>query len=325
MAISTFLLVGSLAMDAWARAGGGRSFGGGGSRSFSMPYRGSSSPRQPNEYRPSQGPQQPGTLGAPARQAWGGGGFLRSLAGGIAGGFLGSLLFSSLGFAGPGGLGASGGGIGLLEILLVAGIVFAVVSYFRRKSQPGVAGAHGNQFSMGSVDRGGYWGPTRADGGNTALEDRPAALETQRGLTEVGTVVAGFDDGQFLEEAMAIFFRIQAAWARRDLDPVRGLLAPEVQQEFQRDLETLKAEGKINRLENIAVRRCEIREAWVEAGSAFITIHFLANLLDYTVEEQTGRLLSGSREMPVKFEECWTFVRPAGGPSWQLTAIQQVG
>jgi predicted lipid-binding transport protein (Tim44 family) len=104
---------------------------------------------------------------------------------------------------------------------------------------------------------------------------------------------------------------------------VRALLGPEVSQEFQALLDTLKAERWINRLENIAVRRSEIREAWVEAGRAFVTVHFAASLLDYTVEENNGRVVSGSKETPVKFEEYWTFVRPAGGASWQLTAIQQ--
>ncbi len=325
IAISIFLLVGSLAMDAWARASGGRSFGGGSSRSFSTPYRSYSNPSQRNEYPSSQVPRQPGTPGALSSQPWGGGGLLRGLAGGIAGGFLGSLLFSSLGFAGLGGLGGFGGGIGLLEIFLVAGIAFAVVAYLRRKSQQGLAGAHGGQLSMDSAARGGYWGPARADGANTALEERPEALDIQRGLTEVGTVVAGFDAGRFREEAMDIFFRIQAAWSRGDLEPMRGLLAPEVRQELQRNLDTLRAERKINRLENIAVRHSQIQEAWVEAGSAFVGILFLANLLDYTVEEQTGRLLSGSRDTPVRFAEFWTFVRPAGGSSWQLTAIQQIG
>ncbi|MBI4736565.1 MAG: Tim44 domain-containing protein [candidate division NC10 bacterium] len=157
------------------------------------------------------------------------------------------------------------------------------------------------------------------------MEELPGPLDLQRGLAEVAAVMPGFDAGRFPEEAMDIFFRIQAAWAKWDLEPVRDLLAPEVRQEFQRDLEILKAEGKINRLENIAVRRSEVREAWVEAGRAFVTIHFLANLLDYTVEEQSGQLVAGSRETPVKFEEYWTFVRPTGGSSWQLTAIQQAG
>ncbi|MBI3121538.1 MAG: Tim44 domain-containing protein [candidate division NC10 bacterium] len=327
MAMFLFLFFGALELDAWARAGGGRSFGGGSSRSFSAPYRGYSGPSQRNDYRTYQAPRQPVAPSAPAGQPWGGGGFLRSLAGGIAGGFLGSLLFSSLGYgAGLGGLGGGfGGGFGLLEILLFAGIAFAVVAYLRRRNRESFAGAHGGQITTGSSAHGGGCGSSHADRADTAVEELPEAVNPQRGLAEVGAVVPGFDAARFPEEAMDIFFRIQAAWAKRDLEPVRDLLAPEVRQEFQRDLEILKAEGKINRLENIAVRRSEVREAWVEAGRAFVTIHFLANLLDYTVEEQNGQLVAGSREIPVKFEEYWTYVRPTGGSSWQLTAIQQAG
>lgn len=318
-----FLFFGALELNAWARAGGGRSFGGGSSRSFSSPYRGYSGPSQRNEYRSYQTPRQPAAPGAPVSQPWGGGGFLRSLAGGIAGGFLGSLLFSSLGYgAGFGGLGGGfGGGIGLLEILLFAGIAFAVVAYLRRRNQEGFAGAHGGHFGAGA--QGGGCGSAHGGHADTAVEELPEAVSLQRGLAEVAAVVPGFDAGRFPEEAMDIFFRVQGAWANRDLEPVRDLLAPEARQEFQRDIEILKADGKINRLENIAVRRSEIQEAWVEAGKAFVTIHFLANLLDYTVEEQSGRVVGGSKEAPVKFEEYWTFVRPAGGPSWQLAAIQQ--
>jgi predicted lipid-binding transport protein (Tim44 family) len=320
-----FLFFGGLELEAWARAGGGRSFGGGSSRSFSTPYRGNSSPSQRNEYRSYQTPSQPAAPSAPASQPWGGGGFLRGLAGGIAGGFLGSLLFSSLGYgAGFGGLGGGfGGGIGLLEILLFAGIAFAVVAYLRRKNQEGYAGAHGGHLSMGMGGHGGGCGTSSADRGGTALEELPGPLNLQRGLTEVATIVPGFDAGRFPEEAMDLFFRIQGAWANRNLAPVRKLLGPEVTQEFQALLDTLKAEGWVNRLENIAVRRAEIQEAWVETGKAFVTVHFLANLLDYTVEESTGRVVGGSKENPVKFEEYWTFVRPAAEASWQLTAIQQ--
>jgi predicted lipid-binding transport protein (Tim44 family) len=260
----------------------------------------------------------------PASQPWGGGGFLRGLAGGIAGGFLGSLLFSSLGYgAGFGGLdGGSGGGIGVLEILLFAGIAFAVVAYLRRRNQAGFAGAHGGNLAMGSAAHGGGCGSSHA-GADTAVEELPGPADLRRGLAEVAAVVPGFDAARFPEEAMDIFFRIQGGWANRNLEPVRDLLAPEVRQEFQRDIQILKAEGKINRLENIAVRRSEIQEAWVEGGTAFVTVRFLANLLDYTVDEQTGRVVGGSKENPSKFEEYWTFSRPPGASLWRLTAIQQ--
>ncbi|MBI3014209.1 MAG: TIM44-like domain-containing protein [Candidatus Tectomicrobia bacterium] len=324
MAMVLFLFLGVLELDAWARAGGGRSFGGGSSRSYSAPYRSNRSPVQRDQYRSSQTPRQPATPSAPASQPAGGGGFLRGLAGGIAGGFLGSLLFSSLGFgAGFGGLGGGGGGIGLLEILLFGAIAFGVVSYFRRRRQEGLAGAHGGHYTMGSGGYAGGCGSSYADRTDTAVEEPPELADLQRGLDKVSMVVPDFNVERFPEEAMDIFFRIQGAWANRNLDLVSDLLAPEVRQELQRGIDELKSQGKINRLENIAVRRSEIEEAWVEAGTAFVTIRFLANLLDYTVEEQSGRLVSGSKENPVKFEEYWTFVRPSGGADWQLTAIQQ--
>jgi len=105
---------------------------------------------------------------------------------------------------------------------------------------------------------------------------------------------------------------------------VRSLLTDEMYDILQRDAEELKRSGKINRLDNIAVRTTDITEAWQESGRDFITVRFLANLLDYTVEESSGQIVSGSRTEPVKFEEYWTFSRPVGNNPWQLSAINQV-
>ena len=41
-----------------------------------------------------------------------------------------------------------------------------------------------------------------------------------------------------------------------------------------------------------------------------MTVHFLASMLDYTIDERTNDVIKGSRNEPVKFEEYWTFVRP---------------
>jgi predicted lipid-binding transport protein (Tim44 family) len=82
-------------------------------------------------------------------------------------------------------------------------------------------------------------------------------------------------------------------------------------------------ERRINRLENIAVRSLEVTEAWQESGQDFVTVRFLASVLDYTVEETSNRVLDGSSSEPVKFEEYWTFTRPVGSQAWKLSAIQQ--
>ena len=93
--------------DAFARMGGGRSFGSRGSRSYSPPSQYSSPGPSRQQAAPSQGQAAPA---APA-----GGGFMRGIGGGLIGGLLGGMLFSSLGFGGMGG-GFGGSGIGMIEI-----------------------------------------------------------------------------------------------------------------------------------------------------------------------------------------------------------------
>jgi predicted lipid-binding transport protein (Tim44 family) len=104
---------------------------------------------------------------------------------------------------------------------------------------------------------------------------------------------------------------------------VRNLLTEEMAGIIQGDAEKLKSERKINRLENIAVRSVDLVEAWQESGRDYITVRFYANLLDYTVDETTGQVVSGSKTEPVKFEEYWTFTRPVGNNPWKLSAIHQ--
>ena len=152
-AVFIYLFFGILELDAFARAGGGRSSGSRGSRP-SGPSRSYSSPSQPKSDPGSYGAQtrptnpQPGPFQQPSS-----GGFLRGLAGGVMGGLLGAMLFRGLGFAGTGG--GFGGGIGLFEILLGAALLFGVYWYFKSRRRVALARNESNagtQYCYGSPD-----------------------------------------------------------------------------------------------------------------------------------------------------------------------------
>jgi predicted lipid-binding transport protein (Tim44 family) len=104
---------------------------------------------------------------------------------------------------------------------------------------------------------------------------------------------------------------------------LRSLLTDDLLAQLQTDVDRLKSEKKLNRVENIAVRTCELTEAWQETGQDFATVYFYANCLDYDVNELTGEVVRGSKLEPSKFEEYWTFSRPAGRGAWKLSAITQ--
>ena len=253
---------------------------------------------------------------------------MRSLGGGILGGLAGGMLFHSL-FGGPaaqsgtaGATGATGkGGIGLMDILLLGGIAYLVYWYIKKKRREAEATA-GYYQSSGNVEL-----PPQPQYPPVYDLPQAAALggdqDLERGLANIRQFDSSFDEAKFQEWCTDTFFKIQGAWANRDMATVRNLLTDEMHRILQGDAEALKAQKKINRLENIAVRSVDITEAWQESGSDFITVRVYANLLDYTVDETTGQVVEGSKTDPVKFEEYWTFTRSVGNNPWQLSAINQ--
>jgi predicted lipid-binding transport protein (Tim44 family) len=316
LAVLAALLATFVPEDAWARTGGGFSSGSRGSRSFSSPSRTYRAPAPSASPQPSTQPRTaptPAPIGQPAPA----GGFLRGLAGGIVGGLLGGMLFRSLGFAaGPGE--GFGSGFGLMDLLLLAGIAYLIFWFVRRnrmtQAMPSAA------YSSG-VSPGAY-----GSGAPAATLDAPAPSWQQNvemGLGHIRQMDPGFDEGTFREMCTDRFFQIQAAWMRRDGEKLRPLLTEEMHAVFTKHIKAARAKGQINKLENITVRSVEPTEAWQEQGQDYITVRLLANLLDYNVQESSGKVVAGSDSEPVKFEEFWTWVRPVGGNDWRLSAINQ--
>ncbi len=305
----SLLLILALGSFAEARIGGGGMRGGRGFRSFgtrsapTQPMR----PAQPNYQSPGQPQGSP--YSAQPQPGMGGGSFSRGLMGGLAGGMIGSMLFGRSGYGGGMG-GGGGGGFGLIELLLLAGIGYWLYNRFVRSRSP--------------LSANGYYRtePTPIDT-LRAVPAGPFASEPTGGSEELSRYDRNFNFERFKEERMDDFVRLQAAWNHRDLSSVSRLLTTEIRSQLDSDISTLKRDGQINRIENIAVRGTDLVEAWAERGNLYATLRFRANLTDYTVSESTGAVVAGDRENPIKFEEDWTFVRPIDDVAgWQLTAIE---
>jgi predicted lipid-binding transport protein (Tim44 family) len=244
---------------------------------------------------------------------------MRSMAGGIMGGMLGSMLFSSFAGAGSGMGGSMGGGmggssIGLFEIVLLAGLGYMIYRFIKKK----------RELSLATVSRqGGYQREAVTPIAYDYQAVAPVASDVDAGIAHVRQMDTTFDESRFSDTVMDIFFRIQGAWMNRDLAPVSALLTDEMKRVLQGDVDRLLLDRQVNRLENIAVRKVELAEVWQESGQDYVTALIHANLLDYTTDDATGAVVSGSKTEPVKFEEYWTFTRAVGNNPWRLSAINQ--
>ncbi len=240
---------------------------------------------------------------------------MRGIAGGIVGGMIGGMLFRSLGFGSGEGIG--GGGIGLFEIILIGGILYGIWWYIKKRRREAEAMAGPAAYRTAEMPQ------PQQSGFAPAYAPQAGGSEIAAGIGHIRQMDSSFDEQKFKDQCMDAFFKVQGAWANRDLSSVRNMLTDEMYRIVQGDADDLEKKKQINRLENIAVRNVELSEVWQEEGKDFITVRFTANLLDYTTDETTGNVVSGSKTEPVKFEEFWTYTRPVGSNSWQLSAINQ--
>jgi predicted lipid-binding transport protein (Tim44 family) len=313
-----FLFFYVLEIDAFARAGGGRSFGSRGSRSFSSPSSPSRSAASSSR-QVSPSPSQP--ISQPQS-----GGFLRNIAGGLAGGLLGGMiggmLFRGMGNAGGGVDGVGGGGIGMLEIVVIGLILYGIWWFIKKRRREATATAGPTYYREAlEPQQPTSYGSLPAEPAYSGQQ--PPKSDMDAGLAYIRQMDPAFDEQRFKDQCMDNFFKVQGAWANRDLSTIRTTLTDAMFGILQQDADDLKRKKQINRLENIAIRTVEITEVWQEAGQDFITVRFYANLLDYTIEEASGQVMVGSKTDPVKFDEYWTFTRPVGNYPWQLSAINQ--
>jgi predicted lipid-binding transport protein (Tim44 family) len=293
-----------------ARPGGNSSSGSRGSRTYSAPPSTQTAPGTATPFnrtetapaRPAPGVAAPAApLPAPA-----GGFFSRNpLMAGLAGGLLGAGLFGLLSGQGLfGGMAGFASFIGLLlQIALIAGLVYLVVRLVRGR-QPALAG--GPQGGPRSYAR----------EAQTPMGPRPLA-GTGAGLATVPLeIVAG--DFQAFERTLV---EVNAAWSKQDLETLRRLSTPEMERYFAQDLADLKSRGWTNATRDVTLEAGDLSEAWSENGQDYATVAMRFSLLDVTTDA-AGRVVEGNPTERQTATELWTFTRRRG-TEWRLSAIQQ--
>ena len=245
----------------------------------------------------SMTPTAPSTaspLGGTPAPAYGGSFFQRHpFMTGLAGGFLGSMLFSHLG-----GLGT---GLGfLLTLLIIGGVIFFLVRLL---------------FGSRLATAGG--GPMPRSLGAAAA---PAAARFRGRDTTVGDAD--------LNAFQSIHAAVQEAWSRGDLAQMRRVLTPEMLSYFSEELTRNSSQGVQNIVSDVHLLKGDVSEAWEEGDLEYATAFMRWSAIDYVVRlgrspGQPDYLVSGDPKTPTEAEEVWTFVRRRGG-EWLLSAIQQV-
>jgi predicted lipid-binding transport protein (Tim44 family) len=310
VAAAAILIAATLTVgDAYARAGGGGSFGSRGSRSFSMPSATPTAPRvSPFDRAPGASALNPG-LQRPGlnRPGFFGGGFGRGFMGGLIGAGLLGLLF------GHGLFGGLGGIVSMLGLLLQIGLIVLVVSlaigWFRRRQHP--------QPAYAGMSYGAAPPPEEARAYRTAAA--PLGGGFTPAMTPLNIDKADYDA---FESRLS---EIQDAYGRGDLVSLRGLTTPEMAENFAEELAANTRRGVVDKVSGAKLIQGDLSEAWQEPQADYASVAMRYSVLNPIIDQASGRVVSGNPNVPEEVTEVWTFQRPRGGTArdWQLSAIQQ--
>lgn len=299
-----------LATEVDARAGRGGSFGSRGARTYTAPPATKTAPKaatpiQRTITQPSAATTGQAAAGRTATPSPTGGllsrpGFL----GGLAAGFLGAGLLGMLfGHGLGGGLAGLASILGLvLQVGLIALVVWLAWSWWQRRSQPAFAGPGNPQsHNFGRADYG-----TAA----SAASMTPAVA---------GDVTIEPEDYDSFERLLT---EIQEATSNEDIEALRKRATPEMLGYFSDDLADNASRGVVNKISDVKLVSGDLAEAWREGHVEYATVAMRFSLLDYLVERASGRVVEGDATQPAEATELWTFRRASGG-QWMLSAVQQ--
>ncbi len=122
----------------------------------------------------------------------------------------------------------------------------------------------------------------------------------------------GFDAAALTEKLSNLYVQMQNCWTARDIEPVRPFFTDALWSQMDRQLDLLRRGGRTNYVERIAVLGVALRGYYQAGGEDHLVAEVRARIVDYTLEDQSGKLLSGDRGREKFMTYEWELTRPGG-------------
>jgi uncharacterized tellurite resistance protein B-like protein len=120
-----------------------------------------------------------------------------------------------------------------------------------------------------------------------------------------------FNKDEFLERAKKAFVIVQEGWSKRDLSKAEAFLADGTYEQFQIQINTMKADHEIDLMKDINIKNAEIVRLSSRAGYDSLSVQFTVSAVNYRIDDRNNSVKDGS-QIPEEFTEIWTFMRRRG-------------
>ena len=131
-------------------------------------------------------------------------------------------------------------------------------------------------------------------------------------MSEYAALDPNFSAGDMREKLSNIYVQMQNGCTARNIEALRPYLTDALYQQFDRQIKALIANRQINFVERITVLDVNLRGFFQEGGDDHLVAELKTRITDYTVNEDTGNLVSGSKTAERFMTYEWDLSRPTG-------------
>lgn len=156
----------------------------------------------------------------------------------------------------------------------------------------------------------------RKRGGGGGGSVNPGGMRTPesqlRPISELVALDPNFDEAAFVEKMSNLYVQMQNCCTAKNMEPLRPYFTDALYAQFDRQLEAMRQARRTNYVERIAVLGIALRGFMQRNGEDHIIAEVRTRIVDYTLDDTTGSLISGdmNREKFMVYE--WDISRASG-------------
>lgn len=143
-------------------------------------------------------------------------------------------------------------------------------------------------------------------------------------IEEFEAIDPAFDRGAFTQKLGNLYVQMQNGWTAKDIEGLRPYFTDTLFAQMNRQLEAYRNQGRTNYVERIAVMNVSVLGFYQSGGEDHIAAQLQTRIVDYTLDDATGEVISGDRNTEKFMTYEWELSRPTGkttGEAEERTAL----
>ena len=154
--------------------------------------------------------------------------------------------------------------------------------------------------------------------------DNATPLTDLKPMSDYLRLDPNFDEVQFREKLANWYVQLQKAWQKKDISSLRPYLTDAFYAQMETQLQSHIEAHRTNIIDRIAVLSVQLKGYKQENGEDKIIAYLNTRIIDYTIDDNTGHVLYGNKNVEKFMTYEWLLTRTSGQLTGEQEAMQSV-